>query len=375
MFVKIKFHGILKKLCPKVYEIDAQTPSEAIRGLTNQLPQLKRKDGSLFHCRVKECPTKESLFSTFGDITELNVYPSFIAAGGGGNSGWIQVAIGAIIIVAAVLFTGGLAAFASFGAFAATLGSMGGTWAGTAAMMGAGMMLSGFAQMLMPLPKTSNTQESQVAESRFFTKNQNTTAIGTRITLAYGKNKIYGQLLSFNTQAVDRGMKFTQTGDELMETNQAGEYILNVETDGKYKVAVVGAGATAIPSSINKIAGGSGAAFVGTLELKAGQYPVKVGKVNALKGEDSYIGDLIIAGGAGGSNMNQVRLGGKLTLNVDYVSYEVKSDGNTADNVVRGRKYVYGGKSLYKGYGEGGSYLSSGWVEPTGGYVKIERLS
>lgn len=374
MFVKIKFHGILKKLCPKVYEIDAQTPSEAIRGLTNQLPQLKRKDGSRFHCRVKECPTKESLFSTFGDITELNVYPSFIAAGGGG-SGWIQVVVGAIVVVAG-LITMGVGTY-----FGQPWLVTGGKYVVAA---GVSMMIGGAAQMLMPLPKTSNTQESQIAESRFFTKNQNTTAIGTRIMLAYGKNKIYGQLLSFNTQAVDRGMEFTQRSDELMETNQPGEYILNVETDGKYKVAVVGAGAPAIPSSINKIAGGSGAAFVGTLELKAGQYPVKVGTVSELEEEgevkiwkagDSYIGDLIIAGGAGGSNMKQVRLGGKLTLNVDYVSYEVKSDGNTADNVVRGRKYVYGGKSLYKGYGEGGSYLSSGWVEPTGGYVKIERLS
>ena len=371
MFVKIKFHGILKKLCPKVYEIDAQTPSEAIRGLTNQLPQLKRKDGSRFICRVKECPTKESLFSTFGDITELNIYPSFIAAGGGGNSGWLQVAIGAIIIVGAVLFTGGLAAFASFGAFTSTLGAMGGTWAGTFAAMGAGMMLSGFAQMLMPLPNTSNTQESQVAESRFFTHNQNTTAIGTRIALAYGKNKIYGQLLSFNTQAVDRGAIHKHQGEDLFESTQGGVYTLRVEKEGKYKVAVVGAGAACIRDGFLSIGGGSGAAFVGTITLKPGEYEIKVGEepneANGLDkhvGEDSYIGDLIIAGGA------RTPFGGFLTLNTDYISYEVKSNGNMGET---SGKYPKGGKSLYKGHGEGGSRNDN--PPPTGGYVKIERLS
>lgn len=186
MFVKIKFHGILKKLCPKVYEIDAQTPSEAIRGLTNQLPQLKRKDGSRFHCRVKECPTKESLFSTFGDITELNIYPTFIAAGGGGFKGLVDIVVGVLYIMVASLVT----AFTGF------------TYGWDLLYKGFTKIATGFAALTAP--NTSNTQESQVAESRFFTHNQNTTAIGTRITLAYGKNKIYGQLLSFNTQAVDR---------------------------------------------------------------------------------------------------------------------------------------------------------------------------
>lgn len=361
MFVKIKFHGILKKLCPKVYEIDAQTPSEAIRGLTNQLPQLKRKDGSRFHCRVKECPTKESLFSTFGDITELNVYPSFIAAGGG-DSGWFQVVVGAIVVVVGLIMIGA------------------GTYFGQPWLVEAGkyvvasgvaMMIGGAAQMLMPLPKTSNTQESQVAESRFFTKNQNTTAIGTRITLAYGKNKIYGQLLSFNTQAVDRGAIHKHQGEDLFESTQGGVYTLSVEKEGKYKVAVVGAGAACIPSGFLSIGGGSGAAFVGTITLKPGEYEIKVGEepneANGLDkhiGEDSYIGDLIIAGGA------RTPFGGFLTLNTDYISYEVKSNGNMGET---SGKYPKGGKSLYKGHGEGGSRNDN--PPPTGGYVKIERLS
>lgn len=195
MFVKVKFHGILKKLCPKVYEIDAQTPAEAIRGLTNQLPQLRRKDGKRYECQIKECPTKESLMSTFGDVCELNVYPSFIASGGGSSSGnWFNVVVGTLLIVVGVVCLT-LLGWTGWGAVAG--------WALIG--IGAAMLGAGVQGLLNPVPQIPNTQESQVAESRFFNAKQNTTAIGTRIAVAYGRNKIYGQLLSFNTQAVDRG--------------------------------------------------------------------------------------------------------------------------------------------------------------------------
>lgn len=190
MFVKIKFHGVLKKLCPKVYEIEASTPAEAVRGLTNQLKSvLIRKDGTMFHCRVKECPTKESLFSTFGDITELNIYPSFIASGGGGWQGLLDVVVGTVYVAVSVpvlFFTGGVYGWDLLN-------------------RGFNKFARGMSELLYPAPKTSNTSESQIAESRFFNHHQNTTAVGTRVAVAYGRNKIYGQLLSFNTQAVDRG--------------------------------------------------------------------------------------------------------------------------------------------------------------------------
>lgn len=198
MFVKVRFHGILKKLCPKVYEIDAQTPAEAMRGLTNQLPQLRRKDGKKYECQIKECPTKESLFSTFGDVSELNVYPSFTASGGGSFGEWVKVVVGIVLIVVGII---GLTLLGWTGWGAA------GGWA--LISMGAALLGSGAVNLLTPVPQIPNTQESQVAESRIFNSNQNTTAIGTRIAVAYGRNKIYGQLLSFNTQAVDRGSGWT----------------------------------------------------------------------------------------------------------------------------------------------------------------------
>lgn len=191
MLVKIKFHGVLKKLCPKIYEVDAMTPIEAIRGLTNQLKQLIRKDGTRFSCVVKECPTKDSLTSTFGDIEELNIYPSFIAAGGGGSGGWLQITVGSIFVAVGIVVGLTLGWTGVAGAVAISLISV-----------GTGMILGGVASMLTPVPKSDNPGEEK--GSKFFSSKGNTTEIGTRIPIAYGRNKIYGQLLSFNLQAYDR---------------------------------------------------------------------------------------------------------------------------------------------------------------------------
>lgn len=197
MLVKIKFHGVLKKLCPKIYEIDATTPIEAIRGLTNQLKQLVRKDGTRFSCVVKECPTKDILTSTFGDIEELNIYPSFIASGGGGKGMLIAtIAVGAVLVVV----SGGALAGAALAWWSLSTAASYAAAAGL--IIGAGMLMSGLSAMLTPVPKVDNQKEEK--ESKFFSSNKNTTAIGTRIPVVYGRNKIYGQLLSFNLQASDR---------------------------------------------------------------------------------------------------------------------------------------------------------------------------
>ncbi len=195
MRVKIKFHGLLKKLCPKIYEIEANSPVEAIRGLTNQLPQLrKRADGSLFSVIVKECQTKELLFSKSFQSEELNLYPSFVAAGGGLKGlGIAQIVVGSLMVAAGVV-VGAIAGWTGVGAvFAVGLMSV-----------GLGVMLGGIGMMLMPTPNVPNTSGKDDG-SKYFSAKENTTTIGTRIAVAYGLNKLYGQLLSFNLQASNAG--------------------------------------------------------------------------------------------------------------------------------------------------------------------------
>lgn len=207
--MKIKFHGFLKKLCPKeYYEIDARTPAEAIRGLTNQMKQLIRIGGNRWVCRVKECPNKEDLYSTNPDLTELNLYPDYMPAGGG-NGGTMQIIIGVVLVVVAVVlafFTGGasLASLsAAWGSVVAgfTAGGFAATLATSALLMGTGLILSGIATMMTKVPKASS---DDTESNKYFGSSQNTTKIGTRIAIGYGKYKFHGHLLSVTTESSDK---------------------------------------------------------------------------------------------------------------------------------------------------------------------------
>jgi predicted phage tail protein len=205
--MKIKFHGYLKKLCPKeFYEIEANTPAEAIRGLTNQMKQLIRVSGNRWRCRVKECTTHDSLYSHHDGLEELNIYPEYAPAGGGG-SGLGMFLIGALIVVLAVVAWFALpavlgVAMTATTAAGATVMTTAGTLTLAAGMMGAGIMLGGLAAMLMPVPKVDN--QDSPPPSKYFGAGQNTTSIGTRIAVCYGKYKHYGQLVSVQSQSGDR---------------------------------------------------------------------------------------------------------------------------------------------------------------------------
>lgn len=211
--MKIKFHGFLKRLCPKdYYEIDASTPAEAIRGLTNQMKQLIRIGGNRWVCRVKECPNKGDLYSTNPDLTELNLYPDYMPAGGG-NGGTMQVIIGVVIVVVAVVgafFSGGgtLAMLGIGGTFSASAvggaiaaGFAASALASSALLMGTGLILSGIAAMMTKVPKASS---DDTESNKYFGSSQNTTKIGTRIAIGYGKYKFHGHLLSVTTESSDK---------------------------------------------------------------------------------------------------------------------------------------------------------------------------
>ena len=190
MFVKVIFHGILKTLGPDEYSVEANTPAEAIRGVTNQLrDKLIRKDGSRFICTVKECPNQIQLTSGIrGD--ELNIYPAFCASGGSSKPGVFQMIVGTVILVIGAA----LMLIPSAQGVGLTLIKVG----GMIAIGGALTYLSGL--LTNDTAKATDNPES----SKTFGNNGNTTKIGTRIPIGYGLYKVAGQYLSVNTQAVDR---------------------------------------------------------------------------------------------------------------------------------------------------------------------------
>lgn len=203
--MKIKFHGFLKKLCPKeYYEVDARTPAEAIRGLTNQMKQLIRVGGNRWVCRVRECPNREDLYAINPELNELNLYPDYSPAGGG-NSGTMQIIVGAVLVVLAVaawIFLPGFGvAMTAALAEGATALTTAGMITASVGMMGAGLILSGIATMMIKVPKASNDDSDS---NKYFGGSGNTTRIGTRIAIGYGKYKFYGHLLSVTTESSEK---------------------------------------------------------------------------------------------------------------------------------------------------------------------------
>lgn len=190
MFVKVIFHGALKRICPDEYKVDVSTPAEAIRAVTNQFKdKLIRKDGQRFVCSVKECPRDVDLNSCVRS-EELNIYPAFCVSGGGNQrkGGLINMVIGSVLITVGVVMM---------------VSGVGTAFAPSIIIAGVGMFLGGLANYLFPMKDTSNDSNNPDS-SRVFGNNGNTTKIGTRIPVGYGKYKISGQYLSINTLATDR---------------------------------------------------------------------------------------------------------------------------------------------------------------------------
>lgn len=138
-----------------------------------------------------------------------------------------------------------------------------------------------------------------------------------------------------------------------------------------YTVYVVGGGGGGgggktgtIQTPVSGKGGGSGACFVGVVEL-AGEIRVKVGSrgyggasdKSGYDGESSYIGSYIVAdggkGGKGGGQSGGAGAGGALTLNVTPQSYSIRSNGHNGSG-------QSGGSSLYSGYGKGGNGGNAG---------------
>lgn len=193
MFVKVIFHGMLRKICPDVYEIEANTPVEAIRGITNQFrDKLIRRDGQRFVCSVKECPNDIDLNSCFRH-DELNIYPAFCASGGGSRPGVVQMVVGAVLMVVGAVMVAAGVYFQQPWLIEAGL---------NAVFYGKLMFLGGaLTYFLSPKLDTANSSDNPES-SKAFGNSGNTTKIGTRIAIGYGKYKVAGQYLSINTSAI-----------------------------------------------------------------------------------------------------------------------------------------------------------------------------
>ena len=188
---RIFLHGYLKGLCPDGLELNTVTVAEAIGALKLPIDPLEGRH----RVRVLGFDTKEALYSP-SDVEEIHLVPDF----SGGKGGLLQIIIGTVLVVASIItfneeLIPGIASMMGFTEATISAVALG------VGMMGASLMLGGLLQMLSPAPKMDATQDS--GSSLFLGAAQNTTAIGTRIPILYGRTQVFGQILSCQNSAVD----------------------------------------------------------------------------------------------------------------------------------------------------------------------------
>lgn len=182
--MKIVLHGLLRDRFGPSFEIHTNTPAEAIEGLSRQIPSWPRE-------LAIDCigfDTEEKLRATT-DKAEIHLMPRMF--GGGGK--WGKIIIGAALMAVAIagaLPTGGL----SLGAGLAITNGM-------VFMMGASLMLAGVSELFLRAPTSDKSADPPA--SKYLGNGKNTTAIGTLITMAWGRIKLAGQWLSVQVDSND----------------------------------------------------------------------------------------------------------------------------------------------------------------------------
>ena len=193
MLRKIKLYGKLAKFIGhRVLEADVATAAEAVRFLLANWPELEAHMNDQ-HYRV-------SIGTYDIDLEELH-HPagaapiSFVpvVAGAGGSAG--RILIGIALIAAAFIPGFGFAAAAA--ATATTAATAAGFTAIGAVLfqLGAGLLLTGVAQLLTPTPKISN-DEGDPRKSFSFSGIQNVSRAGVPVPVVYGETLVGSVVIS-----------------------------------------------------------------------------------------------------------------------------------------------------------------------------------
>lgn len=181
MLRKVRLRGPFKKFYDGEIEVEGETLHEIIYAVTSQIDGFKPNHKGR---KIMTVPGYESSVDLFrklrDDEVEFDFVPYF--GGSGGGNGIFQVIIGAVLIVAS--FIPGLQFLAP---------------------LGVSMLLGGLLSLLSPTPEL-DLDNTEVERSKYLPSTQNTTTIGTRIPIIYGKVKTGGHYLSFDVDAVERGV-------------------------------------------------------------------------------------------------------------------------------------------------------------------------
>lgn len=180
----IRFHGVLRERFGKEWRLQVGSVKEAMRLLSVQIPGLEQfmlnahhrgLRFAVFTDKRKTISEQEVDMATGAEL--IRIVP--IVEGAGGNSGILQLVIGAVLIVGGI-FTGGTSTVLGMSLIGA----------------GAGMMVGGLAQMLMPTVNTDDSNSDGNRSNHGFGSAVTTVAQGNPVPILYGEFEVGGFVLN-----------------------------------------------------------------------------------------------------------------------------------------------------------------------------------
>ena len=202
----VKVYGELKKQLGNQsrFELDVNTPAEAIKALCANFPNLMKwmveshQHGVGYKVKVGKTQIHEDeitdLLLPWSEQDEFAIVPVLTGSG----RGFGMVLLGAALIGLSFV-TFGASAFAggSLAGFGTTAGMYGAAWGSKAlGMIGLSLVMSGVGQMLSPPPPDLNMNEANKLQNYSFSGVTNTAQVGTAIPIAYGRLFVGSSVIS-----------------------------------------------------------------------------------------------------------------------------------------------------------------------------------
>ncbi len=177
--VEIILHGRFKTDYKDPIKVVASTVMEAMEAISRQIDTL-RPNPKTGKARIKVVGYEDetSLYKDLEPDAVLHVVPQM--NGGKSGNAFLQIAAGALLI--------GLSFIPGVGPMVASI----------AMKVGTMLVLGGLSQLLAPAPENDKGEKTA---SRYLGTPGNTVQIGTRISILYGEDRVYGHYISFDINA------------------------------------------------------------------------------------------------------------------------------------------------------------------------------
>ena len=186
----IRLYGRLGAIFGRVHRYDVQSPAEAVKALSVTLEGFQqylmsaRRNGMVFTVLKGRRQVSGADLTMESGEDDIRIAPIMV---GSKRGGVFQTILGAVMVVAGIALspiTGG--------------SSLALAWAGAASMAG------GLYQMLSPQPKgLMSREDADNKPSYAFGGPVNTTAVGTAVSLPFGRREVGGAIISAGIIAED----------------------------------------------------------------------------------------------------------------------------------------------------------------------------